>query len=102
MREVFIDLSPDDSLKEIKVFGGYSGEHNETLLKIKLPQRLIADDFLYYYFKFETGCGEEILSVPISCAQITDSIVEKDLFDTKLMGVLTPRPSEITARFFQS
>ncbi len=28
-----------------------------------------------------------------------DSVVYRDLFDTRLMGVLTPRPSEVQARF---
>lgn len=30
---------------------------------------------------------------------IEDSVVYRDLFDTKLMGALTPRPSEVTAQF---
>ncbi len=30
-----------------------------------------------------------------------DSIVERDLFDAKLMGVLTPRPSEVISTFFE-
>lgn len=30
-----------------------------------------------------------------------ESIVERDLFDTKLMGVLTPRPSEVISKFFE-
>ncbi len=30
-----------------------------------------------------------------------DSIVERDLFDTKLIGVLTPRPSEVISKFFE-
>ncbi len=30
---------------------------------------------------------------------ITDSVVYRDLFDTKLMGILTPRPSEIRRTF---
>ena len=29
----------------------------------------------------------------------TDSITERDLFDTHLMGILTPRPSEVQSRF---
>lgn len=29
-----------------------------------------------------------------------DSVVYRDLFDTKLMGCLTPRPSEVTEKFF--
>ena len=28
-----------------------------------------------------------------------DSITERDLFDTKLMGILTPRPSEVQSKF---
>ena len=46
---------------------------------------------------------EEILSELIACAVekglIGDGITEKDLFDSKLMGLLTPRPSEVIARF---
>lgn len=30
----------------------------------------------------------------------SDSVVYRDLFDTKLMGILTPRPSEIIRKFF--
>ncbi len=30
-----------------------------------------------------------------------ESIVERDLFDTKLMGTLTPRPSEVIRTFFE-
>ncbi len=30
-----------------------------------------------------------------------ESIVARDLFDTKLMGLLTPRPSEVIATFFE-
>ena len=32
---------------------------------------------------------------------IEDSIVERDLFDTKLMGALLPRPSEVNAKFWE-
>ena len=32
---------------------------------------------------------------------IQDSIVYRDLFDTKLMGLMLPRPSEVRARFFE-
>lgn len=30
-----------------------------------------------------------------------ESIVSKDIFDTKLMGILTPRPSEVIKRFYE-
>ncbi len=35
----------------------------------------------------------------VSAGLITDDIVSRDLFDTKIMGVLTPRPSEVKERF---
>lgn len=107
MREVFIDLSPDSHLQEVKVFGGYSGEQNETLLKIKLPERMISNDFLYYYFKFETDCNEEILSVPIPYTEITNSIIEIPLWQQLTKngflkvnvvasnGIITESPSRI-------
>ncbi len=46
---------------------------------------------------------EEILSELIAWAVekglVDDSITEKDLFDARLMGLLTPRPSEVIRRF---
>ena len=46
---------------------------------------------------------EEILSAILSYAVenglCEDSVVYKDLFDTKIMGLLTPRPSEIIRKF---
>ena len=46
---------------------------------------------------------EEILKVVLDFAVekglCEDSVVYKDLFDTKIMGVLTPRPSEVIKTF---
>jgi UDPglucose--hexose-1-phosphate uridylyltransferase len=46
---------------------------------------------------------EDILSSLLEYAQgaglVEDSIVYKDLFDTRVMGIITPRPSEIIAKF---
>lgn len=52
--------------------------------KEKLTLEKILDGILEY------ACGKKI---------INDSITEKDLFDTRIMACLTPRPSEITAMF---
>ncbi|MGN0485880.1 MAG: UDP-glucose--hexose-1-phosphate uridylyltransferase [Acutalibacteraceae bacterium] len=41
----------------------------------------------------------EILDWATEKGLISDSITERDLFDTKLMGALTPRPSQVIARF---
>ena len=81
MREVFIDLSPDNHLQAVEIFGGYSGEQNETLLRIKLPPRMFSNDLIYYCFKFETSYGEEVYSVPILNTSIKDSIIEITLWE---------------------
>lgn len=62
MREIHIDLSSDYYLQQPKVFGGYVGEHNESKLIVKLPNRMIRDDISYYYFEFQTAIGEHITS----------------------------------------
>ena len=40
-----------------------------------------------------------ILDFAVEKGLCEDSIVYKDLFDTKIMGVLTPRPSEVIRTF---
>ena len=42
----------------------------------------------------------EILDYAVEKGIIEDGTVSRDLFDTKLMGVLTPRPSTVIDRFF--
>lgn len=43
---------------------------------------------------------EGITDYAVSAGIIEDSITERDIFDTKLMGIFTDRPSNITNRFF--
>lgn len=42
---------------------------------------------------------KELLDFAVEKGLIEDSIVHRDLFDTKLMGALMPRPSEVTEKF---
>lgn len=42
---------------------------------------------------------KELLNFAVEKGIIEDSIVHRDLFDTKLMGAMMPRPSEVTDRF---
>lgn len=44
---------------------------------------------------------KEILDYAVSAGIIDDSITERDLFDTKLMGILTPRPSCVVSEFVE-
>lgn len=45
------------------------------------------------------GTLKELLDYAVEKGIIEDSIVHRDLFDTKLMGAMMPRPSEVTAEF---
>ena len=42
---------------------------------------------------------KELLDYAVSKGIIEDGVTSRDLFDTKLMGVLLPRPSEVTQKF---
>ena len=42
---------------------------------------------------------KELLDFAVEKGLIEDSIVHRDLFDTKLMGAMMPRPSEVTDKF---
>ena len=44
---------------------------------------------------------KEILDYAVEKGFIGDSITERDLFDTKVMGRLMPRPSEVTDKFYE-
>lgn len=44
---------------------------------------------------------KELLDFAVEKGLIEDSIVHRDLFDTKLMGAMMPRPSEVTDRFYK-
>ena len=43
----------------------------------------------------------ELLRFAIEQGFIEDTVTERDLFDTKLMGALLPRPSEVSDRFYR-
>ena len=76
--------------------------------RIYATNQLLEALHLDEYEETETACGsvnlEETLKelLDYACEQgITqDSIAYRDLFDTKLMNCLMPRPSEVTAKFW--
>ena len=43
----------------------------------------------------------DILSYAVESGKIGDTVIERDLFDTKIMGVLMPRPSEVIKTFYE-
>ena len=44
---------------------------------------------------------KELLDFAVEKGIIEDTITQRDLFDTKIMGALMPRPSEVTNKFFE-
>ena len=42
-----------------------------------------------------------ILDYAVEKGIISDDITSRDLFDTKLMGLMMPRPSEVESKFFE-
>lgn len=71
MRTINIDLSRDSHCPQ-KVFGGNAGEHNESKIIVKLPERMIQEDISYYYFEFQTALGEHIVSPNIYVNELID------------------------------
>ncbi len=64
MRELLFDLT-DDFYFPKSAFGGFEGEHNATLLTLRLPERLLAPDAIYYMV-FETEKNDEVIfSAPL-------------------------------------
>lgn len=64
--------------------GGEAGKSSDASVKTEDLEGILAEMLDYAY---EKGIMPE------------NDIVHRDLFDTKIMGLLTPRPSEVTRRF---
>ena len=81
MRYVSIDLSSDNYLQQPKIFGGYSGEHNETVLQVKLPSRMIGIECSGYRFDFQTSEDNKISSPLIPISELNDDVLSFHLVE---------------------
>lgn len=79
MRYILIDLSSDNHLSQPEFFGGYAGEHNETVLQVKLPKRLINTQYSKYHFYFQTSEDKEISSPSIPPSSIINDTISCEL-----------------------
>ena len=75
MRYISIDLSSDNYLQQPQIFGGYAGEHNETILQVKLPKRMIGIECSGYRFDFQTSEDNKIFSPLISASELNNGIL---------------------------
>ena len=71
----------------------------------RLLERMKMDSFDMDAEVYESESLENLLKVLLDYAcengLCEDSVVYRDLFDTKIMGVLTPRPSRVIEKFFE-
>ena len=75
MRYILIDLSSDNYLQQPNLFGGYEGEHNETILQVKLPKRMIDIECSGYRFDFQTSEDNKISSPLIPVSELNNNIL---------------------------
>lgn len=79
MRYVNIDLSSDNYLQQPQIFGGFAGEHNETVLQVKLPKRMIDIGCSGYRFDFQTSEDNKIPSPLIPVSELNDGVLSFNL-----------------------
>lgn len=84
MRKVYVDLSLDNHSHQPIFFGGYAGEHNETILQVKLPKRMVEAECSGYRFDFQTAEDNKVHS-PL----ITTDKLDEDIITFKLTEQLT-------------
>lgn len=84
MREICIDLS-DDKRSPV-VFGGYIGEHNETKVIIKLPNRMLTNDITKYQFVFKNSKNEIQSDNVVDLSDISNGNISTLLTEEQTVG----------------
>ena len=84
MREIYVDLS-DDKCSPV-VFGGYIGEHNETKVVVKLPNRMLTNDITEYKFVFKNSKNEIQSDNDVDLLDIKDGNVSTMLTEEQTIG----------------
>ena len=84
MREVYIELS-DEKCSPV-VFGGYIGEHNETKVIVKLPDRMLTDDITKYQFAFKNSENKLQLENVVDISDIDNGNISSMLTEEQTIG----------------
>ena len=98
-----------DAIKGLVEYGRNTGllkEEDEIYARNQILEVLKLDEYEEPEGPVESSDLEKILKelLDYACEKgvlETDSVVYRDLFDTKLMNCLMPRPSEVTAEFWK-
>lgn len=104
LKEVLIMVY--DSIKKLVVYAEESGliaKDDEVWAVNRLLEALGLEDYEEPAAEYKNVSLEEALSelLDYACENglCENSVVYRDLFDTKLMGLLTPRPSDVVEKF---
>ncbi len=96
------------SIKKLVCYGlqkGFFKEQDVIYITNQLIDALRLDEFVddgvnYVDVDLEATL-KEVLDYAVENDIIEDSIVYRDLFDTRIMGLMLPRPSEVTEEFYK-
>ena len=95
------------SIKKLVNYGietGLISRADEIYARNRILEILRVDEYKESAEKFEGAALEDILAELLAFAVekglIDDNITDRDLFDTKLMSALVPRPSEVINKFY--
>ena len=95
-----------DSIKKLAEYGletGLIDKEDRVFVINRILEALGIDEYEEPVQEYSGVALEEVLKelTDYACEKglCEDSIVYRDLFDTKLMGLLTPRPSQVNQKF---
>ena len=89
-----------DSLLEYAENCGLMDALDETFCRNALLSELKVESYEKQAERYEfPDCLNLLCDYAVESGLIADTIAARDLFDTRLMGVLTPRPSEVIHKF---
>lgn len=95
----------DDQLRRLVCYGkqkGFYGERDEIFITNRLLEIMRLDTIASAEDFDDVSLPETLKALTddaVSRGLCDDGTVSRDLFDTKLMGALLPRPSEVTDKF---
>lgn len=98
----------NSSIKKLVTYGlekNFFNEQDKIYVTNKILEALNLSEYTEPEETFDNidleSTLKELLDYAVENNIIEDSIVYRDLFDTRLMGLMLPRPSEVTEKFYK-
>lgn len=97
----------ETSIRKLVCYGlekGFFDKRDEVFVTNRLLEILNIDEYScnedFLFIELEETLSS-LLDYAVEKGLIEDNITARDLFDTKLMGALLPRPSEVSKKFYE-